>query len=53
MGSLSGFQIAVREVFSRPTRGLERLTDNSDIPWNQPTSFHPSRIATVLQKFLP
>ena len=41
-------RIAVREVSSRPTRGLERFADGSNIPWNQPTIFRPSLTATRL-----
>ena len=53
MGPLNGLQIYIHEVFSRPIGGLERLADNNNIPWNQPTTFHPNQIATALQKFLP
>ena len=38
---------------SRRIRGLGRFADINSIPWNQPTIFHPSLIATTLQMFLP
>ena len=38
-------QIAFLTEFSRPTSLLERYASNSSIPWNQPTIFHPGRIA--------
>ena len=41
------------KVFSHLTRGLEQFAESTDIPWNQPTIFHPCQIATVPQKFLP
>ena len=43
-------QIAVRKVFSRPTRGLESFADSSDTPWNLPTTFQPNRTAELPQK---
>ena len=45
-------QSAAHRVFSRPTRYFERFADNSYIPWDQPTTFHPNRIADVTQRFL-
>ena len=44
-------KVEVHKVFSRPIGGLNISQNNSYIPWN-PT-FHPIRIATILQKFLP
>ena len=38
-----------RQVFSHLPGGLRHFTDDNDIPWNQPTTFRPSRIATVPQ----
>ena len=35
-----------------PIRSLERVADNSYIHWKQPSTFHPRRIARVLQNFL-
>ena len=32
---------AVHVELSRPIRGLERCADNSNMPWNKPTIFHP------------
>ena len=46
-------RIAIHEVFSRPISGLGRVADESGIPENQPTIFHPDLIATIPQKFLP
>ena len=40
-------QNAVDKKFSRPIRGLERFANNSNIPWNQSTIFHPGQIAEV------
>ena len=46
-------QNAVRRVFSRPIRCLERFADNSNIPWNQPTTFSLDWIAEVSRMYLP
>ena len=45
-------QSAAHRVFSRPTQCFERFGDSSNIPWDQPTTFHPNRIADVTQRFL-
>ena len=45
-------QNAARGVFSRPIRGPERFEDSSNTPWNEPTTFHPKRIAEVPRRFL-
>ena len=40
-------QSAAHRVFSRPTRCFERFADSSNIPWDQPSTLHP----TGLKKF--
>ena len=45
-------QIVFHTLFSHLPGGLERFADSSNIPYNQPTIFHPSRIATVKRTFL-
>ena len=46
-------QIAVHEVFSHlPEEVLDIFADNNSVPQNQPTMFHPSLIATILQTSL-
>ena len=42
-----------RMVFSQQTKDLERFADRCSIPWNLPTIFHPSLIATIRQRCLP
>ena len=34
-------------VFTSDNRSLNNFADNSNIPWNPPTNFHPSLIATT------
>ena len=42
--------IAFHMVFSHPTKSLVRSADSNNIPWNPPTIFRPSLIATPLAK---
>ena len=46
------FRIASHKEFSRLPRGLGLFADSNSIPWNQPTIFRPSRVATILLMFL-
>ena len=45
-------RIGFRREFSHLPGGLQHFADSNSIPLNQPTTFHPSPIATVQQTSL-
>ena len=48
--SLSNWTFSCIKVCSHLPRGLRHFEDSNSIPWNQPTIFHPSLIATICSR---